>query len=64
MDKFHTHEDESGILVKCYHKTKSILIDYAFWIGVTVSFPIEHFIWTRLPVFSDLAHYLGLIGGH
>lgn len=60
----HTHEDEHGILVKCYHSTRNILKDYAFWIGVTVSFPIEHFIWTKLPGFSYIAEHLGLIGGH
>ncbi len=64
MSTFHTHEDENGFLVKCYHKTRNVLVDYAFWIGVTVSFPLEHFIWTKVPVFSDIAHYLGLIGGH
>lgn len=64
MDKFHTHTDEQGTLVKCYHGCRSLLTDWKFFIGVTISFPIEHALWTRVPGFSDLAQYMGLIGGH
>lgn len=60
MSKFHTHKDENGLLVKCYHKTRSVIADYGFWIGVTVSFPIEHFIWEKIPGFSHLAHWMGM----
>jgi hypothetical protein len=45
---FHTHVDEHGILVKCYHECKNTLAQASFWIGVTVSFPIEHFIWEHV----------------
>ena len=56
----HMHEDENGLLVKCYHKTRSVLADYAFWIGVTISFPIEHFIWEKIPGFSHITQWMGL----
>lgn len=62
---FHTHKDENGLLVKCYHKCRNVLTDYAFWIGVTVSYPLEHALWEHAPGFKHLAHALGLaLGGH
>ena len=60
----HYHKNEEGLLVKCYHGAKSILSEWKFWLGITISFPIEHFIWTKLPVFSHISEYLGLIEGH
>lgn len=60
-DKPHFHRDESGVLVKCYHKCKNVLTDYAFWLGVTLSFPLEHYIWTKLWPFYEIAEWLGLI---
>lgn len=56
----HFHTDENGFIVKCYHSTKNMLFDYAFWFGVTFSFPIEHFIWEKLPVFSAISKWMGL----
>lgn len=61
VNKPHFHLNENGVLVKCYHGTKTLLTDYAFWIGVTISFPLEHFLWTKVPGFSHLAVWLGLI---
>lgn len=56
----HEHVTEDGMIVKCYHKCKSVLAEPAFWIGVTVTFPIEHFLWTKVPGFSHISHWLGL----
>lgn len=56
----HTHTTEKGILVKCYHKCKNVLSDYGFWVGMTIGFPIEHFIWERVPPFNLLTKFLGL----
>lgn len=60
MSTFHTHEDEHGFLVKCYHQSKSVMLSVSFWLGVTLSFPIEHFIWEKLPGFSYITHLMGL----
>ena len=60
MSEPHFHEDERGVLVKCYHETKSQLVSYSFWIGMTIGFPIEHFIWEKAPGFSDITKWLGL----
>lgn len=57
----HTHETPDGFIVKCYHQCKNVLASGAFWVGVTVSFPIEHFLWTKVPGFSHIAEFLGLI---
>ena len=61
MHHCHEHKDENGFMVKCYHKCKSILSDGKFWIGVTISFPLEHFLWTKVPGFAHIAELLGLI---
>lgn len=57
----HVHVTETGALVKCYHHCKNILTSVPFWIGMTLGFPVEHFLWTQVPPFSWLAQYVGLI---
>lgn len=57
----HFHLDENGEIVRCYHECKSLLKTYAFWIGMTIGFPIEHFIWNHIPPFSWLGQ---IIMGH
>lgn len=56
----HFHKDEQGQLVKCYHKTRAVLSDYGFWLGVTVSFPLEHWLWHSVPPFKYIAEWVGL----
>lgn len=56
----HFHVNEHGILVKCYHETRNQLASLSFWIGMTIGFPLEHFIWEKLPGFSAITKWLGL----
>lgn len=56
----HTHVDEHGLLVRCYHKSKTLFFDGAFWMGVTLSFPIEHFLWEKVWPFYKLTALMGL----
>lgn len=56
----HTHVDKNGFVVECYHEAKSQLTSVSFWIGITLSFPIEHFLWEKVPPFSWLTKLLGL----
>ena len=56
----HYHPTAIG-LVACWHKCKSCLTDLSFWIGVTVSFPLEHVIWEKSPPFNYIARYFGLL---
>jgi len=60
MKRPHFHLAENGVLVKCYHGTRTLLSDYSFWIGLTIGFPIEHFIWEKLWPFTILTKLLGL----
>ena len=60
MAKFHTHLTENGVVVRCYHETKALLKTYSFWIGMTIGFPIEHFIWEKVWPFKLLASLVGL----
>ena len=56
----HTHYDSNGLAVKCYHHCKSLLTDWKFFIGVTISFPIEHFIWEKIWPLTIVTKWLGL----
>lgn len=44
----HTHVDEKGQLVTCYHECKSIIRQPSFWVITTLSFPIEHGLWSLI----------------
>ncbi len=57
---FHTHSDENGLIVKCYHQTKTALLSFGFWLGLTLGFPVEHFLWEKIWPFKLLTRYLGL----
>lgn len=59
-DAGHTHVDENGFIVRCYHKTRSTLFSPAFWFGVTMSFPIEHWLWHSVWPFNVIAKMMGL----
>lgn len=55
----HFHLNKVGHLEACYHKCRTLLSP-GFWLGITFSFPLEHVLWEKAPLFSDLTHYLGL----
>jgi len=55
----HEHVNEDGILIKCYHQCKSVL-DWRFFLGVTVSFPFEHFLYEKVWPFNLITHWMGL----
>lgn len=55
----HFHADENGVLVKCYHACRTALNDSKFWIGLTIGWPIEHFLYSHVWPFNLVA---GLIG--
>lgn len=56
----HTHTTPDGVLVKCYHQCRSVFTSPAFWIGSTLSFPIEHALWTKIPFLHAIALWAGL----
>lgn len=57
---YHTHTDERGALVKCYHECRGLLTDWRFILGITISYPFEHLLWERVFPFSYIAHLLGM----
>lgn len=59
MSTPHTHTDETGKLINCYHQAKSVLTSPGFYIGVTLSFPLEHLIWRLWPL-SIVSTWLGI----
>ncbi len=40
--------------------TREYLLKPSFWLGISLSFPIEHFIWEKVWPFSVLTKLLGL----
>jgi hypothetical protein len=57
---FHTHVDERGALVRCYHKSKAMILSWEFWFASMVGFPIEHAFWDYVPPFNYLTKFFGL----
>lgn len=45
-DMSHFHRNEQGELIKCFHECKSVVRQPSFWILTTLTFPIEHGIWS------------------
>jgi len=57
----HTHVTEKGMLVKCYHNCKSVMLSLGFWVGLTLGYPLEHFIWEKLWPFYLISKFFGLL---
>lgn len=60
MTQPHYHADETSALIKCYHKCRNVLTDYTFWIGITVSYPLEHALYEKVWPFTLVKEFLGL----
>ena len=56
----HFHRNPSGVLVRCYHECKNSIASGSFWAGVTLSFPIEHWLWEKVWPFTEITKLLGL----
>jgi hypothetical protein len=57
----HYHEDKkTGLLVRCMNSCSNLITDYRFWIGVTISYPLEHFLWEHVWPFKLLMQFLGI----
>jgi len=49
---------KNGFFVKCYRQCRSTLLSGTFWIGLTVSYPFEHWLWEKVWPFSIIGHFL------
>lgn len=65
----HFHTDENGFLVRCYHVCQQqfvsvwqVLKSPAFWIGITVTYPIEHGLYENIWPFTFINELMH--GGH
>lgn len=56
----HYHMDERGFLVKCYANCRTLLMNWQFWAGLTLGFPVEHLVWEKLWPFSLVTKLFGL----
>lgn len=56
----HTHKDENGFLVRCFHSCKNSLTSWQFWLGMTIGFPFEHFLYEKVWPFNLIPKLLGL----
>lgn len=65
MGSLHYHTDENGREVRCYHTTVNAFRKAFAWTLVqlllmTVSFPVEHYVWTHVPAFASLAKAMNI----
>lgn len=56
----HTHMDSKGVFHTCFHECKTLFSQWSFWIGVTISWPLEHWAWANLPVLRTISKWLGI----
>jgi hypothetical protein len=42
------------------HGIRHTILRPAFWLGLTLGFPLEHLLWEKAPVFSAITRWLGL----
>ena len=54
----HYHTNEQGLLVKCYHSCAELLTKWQFWAGLTLGFPLEHFLWEKVWPFYVFSEWL------
>lgn len=59
MTHVHHHKDHNGFLHACYHKCR-VIVTWQFWVGMTIGFPLEHFLWEKVWPFKAVAHWFGL----
>ena len=55
----HEHKTPDGLIVKCYHKCRSI-ISWQFAIGLTLGYPLEHFLWEHVWPFYKVLSFIGM----
>ena len=58
----HYHENEQGVLVKCYHacKQQNLFFSKMYWISLTLAFPLEHIVYHKLWPFYLLSNWLNV----
>jgi len=56
----HYHLDEKGLWHRCYHSCRNLLVNWQFWMGLTLGFPVEHLIWEKLWPFKLVTEWMGL----
>lgn len=57
-NKPHYHTNEKGFAIACYHKCKTMLMNWQFWAGLTLGFPIEHLLWEKVWPFNLVTEFL------
>lgn len=62
--KVHHHsyfaEDVQREFASLPHSIRHTVLRPAFWLGLTLGFPLEHLLWEKAPVFSTITRLLGL----
>jgi hypothetical protein len=43
-----------------FHAIRHTILRPAFWLGLTMGFPVEHFLWERIWPFTVVTKLLGL----
>lgn len=59
-DRFHQHRTINGSLIACYHTCRNLLTNWQFWVGITLTFPLEHALWEKVWPFKLLTKAWGL----
>ena len=53
-------ETRRGLWGWAHHQFRTNILNTSFWLGLTLSFPLEHFLWEHVWPFKIISKWLGL----
>ncbi len=51
---------KSGVWGWMHHQFRTNVLNLSFWLGLTLGFPVEHFLWEHVWPFKLITKWLGL----
>lgn len=53
-------EEKQGVWSRLHHQLRTTVFSLSFWLGLTLGFPFEHFLWEHVWPFKLISKWLGL----
>ncbi|MBV8125687.1 MAG: hypothetical protein JO370_16615 [Paucibacter sp.] len=54
------NENKSGVWGWLHQQLRTTVLNLSFWLGLTLGFPLEHFLWEHVWPFKLITKWLGL----
>jgi hypothetical protein len=53
-------EKRDRFWARAHHQLRTSVFSLSFWLGLTLGFPVEHFLWEHVWPFKLISKWLGL----